>query len=54
MIEYKVSYCLGDFLHGYVLKARNEAEAIQKVINRIPHPEIMHDFKIEKYVPEWN
>ena len=54
MIEYKVKYDFGEMYHSYIIVAKNEAEAIEKALKRIPHPEIMHDFSIEKYVPEWN
>lgn len=56
MKDYQVSYYLGDMLHGYVLTANNEAEAIVKVVNSLPDccQKILHDFKIQRYVQEWN
>lgn len=54
MKQYKVKYDLGKMYHSYVIEAKNEAEAIREALSQIPCPEIMHDFSIEKYVPEWN
>ena len=54
MKEYKVSYYLGDMLHTYIVTAECEEKAMLEVINKLYYPEIMHDFKIEKYTQKWN
>ncbi len=55
MREYSVTYYLGDMYHSYVVDADNEAEAVMKVLNRLPDvcKAIMHDFKIERYYQPW-
>ena len=56
MKEFRISYYLGDFFHSYIIEAENEHHAISKSMDHIPttSQNIMHDFKIEKYVEEWN
>ena len=53
---YSVSFKLAGMLHSYLVEAENEFYAIQKVLEKIPHlsRSVFHDFKIEKYKPEWN
>jgi hypothetical protein len=55
-MTYQISYYLGDMYHVYLMDANNEAEAITKALNRIQDRSkvILHDFKIERYYPEWN
>ena len=53
-MEFSVEYMLGSMYHQYIIEVENEAEVITKAIRRIPAKEIMHDFKVKKYVQEWN
>ena len=56
MKDYNVSYMLGDMYHSYIITAENEAQAILRTVNRLPDgsKEILHDFKIERYIQKWN
>lgn len=56
MKEYRISYYLDDMLHTYIEVAENEYKAILKCLHHIPDTSsvIMHDFKIERYIQEWN
>lgn len=56
MKEYRITYYLCDMLHTYIEVAENEYNAISKCLKRIPDTSsvIMHDFKIERYIQEWN
>ena len=56
MKDFRVSYYLGDFFHCYIVEAENEHHAISKTMCSIPNASrnIMHDFKMERYVQEWN
>lgn len=54
MKEYSVKYYLGDMLHGYIIKAECEADAIATVLRDIQYSaSIMHDFEITLRESEW-
>lgn len=56
MIDYKISYKLGNMLHQYIIEAENENNAKYKALKNIPKTSqnILRDLKIERYYPEWN
>ncbi len=53
MKEYRYSYYLHDMFHTGLINGENEAECIIKLIKHLPHPEIMHEFKIQRSFKEW-
>lgn len=56
MLEYSVSYYLGDMYHSYLVDAGNEFEATEKVLSRIPKTSqyLFRGLKIERFFREWN
>lgn len=56
MLEYSVSYYLGDMCHSYLVDAGNEFEATEKVLSRIPKTSqyLFNGLKIERFSREWN
>lgn len=56
MKDYQVKYYLGDMLHTYVIEAKSEYEAYQKVLKRIPETSqhLFRELKIERYYSDWN
>jgi len=53
MKEYYVQYYLGDMLHGYIIEAKCEADAIAAAMSNIYSKDIMHDFEISRKEVEW-
>ena len=56
MKEYNIKYYLGNMLHSYIIEAKNECEAIEKALKRIPETskKHFHDFSIERHFERWN
>ena len=56
MLDYRVSYYLGEMLHQYIVEAKNYYEATIKVLDSIPETSQyrFRDLKIERYYAEWN
>ena len=54
MSEYQVSYCIGEMFHSYVIDAKDEDDAQQKVIKSSYHPELISGLKVKRHFPEWN
>lgn len=56
MKEYRISYKLDNMLHSRIVTAENEYRAILDCLHKMPDTSsnIMHDFKIERYIQEWN
>lgn len=56
MIDYVVSYYLGNFFHCYTIEAETEVDAMIKALERIPETskKWFHDIKIKRKKGEWN
>jgi hypothetical protein len=56
MRVYSVRYYIGSMYHAHIETAENEYAAIEKVLRRIPDTsrELLHDFKIERHMAQWN
>ena len=54
MKEWQVTYYLGDMFHSEIIKAFHESTAILIFLQSLYTPDIMHDFKIKRYSPEWS
>lgn len=56
MMVYSVRYYIGSMYHAHIETAENEYAAIEKVLRRIPDTsrELLHDFKIERHMAQWN
>lgn len=56
MKDYRISYCLGDMYHTYIVTQPDEATAIMKALQFLPEGsrKLLHDFKIERYYEVWN
>lgn len=54
MKDYQVSYMSGSMYHSYILEAKSEDHAREKVLKSTYHPELIRELKVERYYPEWN
>ena len=56
MLDFQVSYYLGNMLHQYVIEAKNYYDATRKVLKSIPETsqDIFRELKIERYHLDWN
>ena len=56
MLEYRVSYYLGDMYHSYIVDAENEYEATMRVLRTIPEgsQKIFRELKVYRASREWN
>lgn len=56
MLDWSVSYYLGNTFHQYVVEAKNYYDAHQKVLNKIPasSQDAFRHLRVERYYMIWN
>lgn len=54
MKEYQVSYYIGKMFHTYIVDAKDEADARERVIKSSYYPELISELKAVRYFREWN